>query len=140
MMSQELKIVRKVLMGYSFNKDGYEYRFLSIDPDEKEWSYNIVVDVTLPKKGQSYATPVFSGHIHDILSNIWKYIGTSFSYSEKILVDGEEPVKGNVYISPEKQKDYLNSFDFLGICEYVDRGIVVKLRTLPENGERWVVV
>jgi hypothetical protein len=71
MMSQELKIVRKVLMGYSFNKDGYEYRFLSIDPDEKEWSYNIVVDVTLPKKGQSYATPVFSGHIHDILSNIW---------------------------------------------------------------------
>jgi hypothetical protein len=42
--------------------------------------------------------------------------------------------------SPEKQKDYLNSFDFLGICEYVDRGIVVKLRTLPENGERWVVV
>jgi hypothetical protein len=105
MMSQELKIVRKVLMGYSFNKDGYEYRFLSIDPDEKEWSYNIVVDVTLPKKGQSYATPVFSGHIHDILSNIWKYIGTSFSYSEKILVDGEEPVKGNVYISPEKQKE-----------------------------------
>jgi hypothetical protein len=35
----------------------------------------------------------------------WKYIGTSFSYSEKILVDGEEPVKGNVYISPEKQKE-----------------------------------
>ncbi len=22
---------------------------------------------------------IFSGHIHDILSNIWKYIGTSFS-------------------------------------------------------------
>ena len=92
-------------MGNSFNKDGYEYRFLSIDPDEKGWSYNIVVDVTLPEKGQSYATPVFSGHIHDILSNIWKYIGTSFSYSEKILVDGEEPVKGNVYISPKKQKE-----------------------------------
>jgi hypothetical protein len=92
-------------MGNSFNKDGYEYRFLSIDSDEKGWAYDIVVDVTLPKKGQSYATPVFSGHIHDILSNIWKYIGTSFSYSEKILVDGEEPVKGNVYISPKKQKE-----------------------------------
>ena len=104
-MNKELKLVRRVLIGNSFNKDGYEYRFLSIDPDDRELAYNIVVDVTLPKKGQSYATPVFSGHIHDILSNIWKYIGTSFSYSEKILVDGEDSAKGGVYISPEKQKE-----------------------------------
>jgi hypothetical protein len=104
-MSSELKLIRRVLIGNSFNKDGYEYRFLSIDPDQKGWAYDIVVDVTLPKKGQSYATPVFSGHIHDILSNIWKYIGTSFSYSEKILVDGEDSVKGGVYISPKKQKE-----------------------------------
>jgi hypothetical protein len=104
-MNKELKLVRRVLIGNSFNKDGYEYRFLSIDPDDRELAYNIVVDVTLPKKGQSYATPVFSGHIHDILSNIWKYIGTSFSYSEKILVDGEDSAKGGVYISPKKQKE-----------------------------------
>jgi hypothetical protein len=104
-MNKELKLIRRVLIGNSFNKDGYEYRFLSIDPDDRELAYNIVVDVTLPKKGQSYATPVFSGHIHDILSNIWKYIGTSFSYSEKILVDGEDSVKGGVYISPKKQKE-----------------------------------
>lgn len=104
-MNKELKLVRRVLIGNSFNKDGYEYRFLSIDPDDRELAYNIVVDVTLPEKGQSYATPVFSGHIHDILSNIWKYIGTSFSYSEKILVDGEDSVKGGVYISPKKQKE-----------------------------------
>jgi hypothetical protein len=104
-MNKELKLVRRVLIGNSFNKDGYEYRFLSIDPDQKGWAYDIVVDVTLPKKGQSYATPVFSGHIHDILSNIWKYIGTSFSYSEKILVYGEDSAKGGVYISPKKQKE-----------------------------------
>jgi hypothetical protein len=104
-MNKELKLVRRVLIGNSFNKDGYEYRFLSIDPDDRELAYDIVVDVTLPEKGQSYATPVFSGHIHDILSNIWKYIGTSFSYSEKILVDGEDSVKGGVYISPKKQKE-----------------------------------
>jgi len=104
-MNKELKLVRRVLIGNSFNKDGYEYRFLSIDPDDRELAYNIVVDVTLPKKGQSYTTPIFSGHIHDILSNIWKYIGTSFSYSEKILVDGEDSVKGGVYISPKKQKE-----------------------------------
>jgi hypothetical protein len=104
-MNKELKLIRRVLIGNSFNKDGYEYRFLSIDPDDRELAYDIVVDVTLPKEGQSYVTPVFSTHIHDILSNIWKYIGTSFSYSEKILVNGEEPVKGGVYISPKKQKE-----------------------------------
>jgi len=103
----ELKIFRKVLMEHSFNKDGYEYHFLSIEPDEKGWSFDIIVNVVLPEKGQSYATPVFSGHIHDILSNIWKYVGTSFSYSEKILVDGKEPVNRGVFISTEKQREVL---------------------------------
>jgi len=105
--NSDLKIFRKVLMDHSFNKDGYEYHFLSIEPDEKGWSFNIVVNVVLPVKGQSYATPVFSGHIHDILSNIWKYVGSSFSYSEKILVDGKEPVNKGVFISSEKQRDVL---------------------------------
>ena len=104
---RELKIFRKVLMEHSFNKDGYEYHFLSIEPDEKGWSYDIIINVVLPEKGQSYATPVFSGHIHDILSNIWKYVGSSFSYSEKILVDGKEPIKGGVFISSEKQREVL---------------------------------
>ena len=106
---RELKIFRKVLMEHSFNKDGYEYHFLSIEPDEKGWSYDIIVNVVLPVKGQSYATPVFSGHIHDILSNIWKYVGSSFSYSEKILVDGKEPINRGVYISPEKQREVLHA-------------------------------
>ena len=104
---KELKIFRKVLMDHSFNKDGYEYHFLSIETDEKGWSFNIVVNVVLPIKGQSYATPVFSGHIHDILSNIWKYVGSSFSYSEKILVDGKEPVNRGLFISTEKQREVL---------------------------------
>ena len=103
----ELKIFRKILMEHSFNKDGYEYHFLSIEPDEEGWTYDIVVNVVLPVKGQSYAIPVFSNHIHDILSNIWKYVGSSFSYSEKILVDGKEPVNRGVFISPEKQKEVL---------------------------------
>jgi hypothetical protein len=106
---RELKIFRKVLMEHSFDKDGYEYHFLSIEPDEKGWSYDIVVNVVLPVKGQSYATPVFSGHIHDILSNIWKYIGSSFSYSEKILVEGKEPVSSGLFISTEKQREVLST-------------------------------
>ena len=104
---RELKIFRKVLMEHSFDKDGYEYHFLSIETDEKGWSYNIVVNVVLPVKGQSYAIPVFSGHIHDILSNLWKYIGSQFSYSEKILVDGKEPVGSCLFISEEKQREVL---------------------------------
>jgi hypothetical protein len=106
---RELKIFRKVLMEHSFNKDGYEYHFLSIEPDEKNLAYNIIVNVVLPIKGQSYATPVFSGHIHDILSNIWKYVGSSFSYSEKILVDGKEPVNKGIFISSEKQREVLST-------------------------------
>jgi len=106
-IDKELKIFRKVLIDHSFNKDGYEYHFLSIELDEKGWAYNIVVNVVLPVKGQSYATPVFSGHIHDILSNIWKYVGSQFSYSEKILVDGKEPVGSGLFISEEKQREVL---------------------------------
>ena len=46
--TRDLKIFRKVLMEHSFDKDGYEYHFLSIETDEKGWSYNIVVNVVLP--------------------------------------------------------------------------------------------
>lgn len=99
-----LKIVKKVLMNHSFEKDGYDYHFISIETDKEGWAYNIVVNVILPEKGQSYATPVFSGHIFEILNNIWKYIGSSFSYSEKILVDGKAPVS-EIFISKEKQRD-----------------------------------
>jgi hypothetical protein len=92
-----------------FNIDGYLYDFMSVELNEKGWAYDIIVNVVLPEKGQSYATPVFSTHIHQILSNIWKYVGTSFSYSEKILVDGKEPVNRGVFISTKKQREVLFS-------------------------------
>jgi hypothetical protein len=44
-----------------------------------------------------------------ILSNLWKYINDSFSYSEQILIDGKEPIKGGVYISREKQDKILTN-------------------------------
>jgi hypothetical protein len=103
-----LKIVKKVLMSHSFEKDGYDYHFLSIETDKEGWSYNIIVNVVLPEKGKSYATPVFSGHIFEILTNIWKYIGSSFSYSEKILVDGKEP-QHTIFITKEKQREIVTT-------------------------------
>jgi hypothetical protein len=106
-MSNLSKIAKKVLMSQSFFEDGYEYQFVKVELDEDNLSFNITVNVILPKKGQSYATAVFSNGIYKILDNIWGYIGSSFSYSEHILVDGEEPVKSGIYISPEKQNQLL---------------------------------
>ncbi len=103
------KLIKNMLTEEPFNIDGYLYDFMSVELNEKGWAYDIIVNVILPEKGQSYATPVFSTHIHQILSNIWKYVGTSFSYSEKILVDGKEPVNRGVFISTKKQREVLFS-------------------------------
>lgn len=106
-MSNIRKIIQKMLLKEPFYEGGFEYQFIKVTPDSKNLGYDILVNVVLPEKGQSYATPVFSGHIHDILSNMWKYIGSSFSYSEKLLVDGKEPVNKGVFISSEKQREVL---------------------------------
>ena len=106
-MSNIRKIIQKMLLKEPFYEGGFEYQFIKVTPDSKNLGYDILVNVVLPEKGQSYAISVVSGHIHDILSNMWKYIGSSFSYSEKLLVDGEEPVNKGVFISSEKQREVL---------------------------------
>lgn len=103
------KIIKKVLLNQSFFEEGYEYQFISIEIGKDGVSYDLTINVILPKKGQSYVTAVFSYHIHKILSNLWKYINDSFSYSEHILIDGKEPIKGGVYISGEKQNKILTN-------------------------------
>ena len=108
-MSNIRKIIQKMLLKEPFYEGGFEYQFIKVTPDSKNLGYDILVNVVLPEKGQSYAISVFSGHIHDILSNMWKYIGSSFSYSEKLLVDGEEPVNKGVFISSEKQREVLST-------------------------------
>lgn len=102
------KVIQKFLISEEFDVDGNKYQFISLKRLDDGF-YDIIVNVTLPKKGQSYAIPVFSEHIHSILSNFWKYFDTSFSYSEKILVNGEEPVKSGVYISPKKEELVLST-------------------------------
>ena len=106
-MTDLRNIIQKLLINEEFVVGGYTYNFLSVEPDDEGIFYNFVINVTQPQKGQSYAVTVFSEHIHDILVNFWKYIGESFSYSESILVDGEEPAKSGVYVSPEKQNQVL---------------------------------
>lgn len=100
------KVIEKFLIGEEFEVGDYKYQFISVKSSEDGF-YDIVVNVILPSKEYSYAIFVFSEAIHDILVNFWKYIGTGFSYSESILVNGEEPVKSGVYISPKKQEQVL---------------------------------
>jgi hypothetical protein len=106
-MTDLRNIIQKLLINEEFVVGGYRYNFLSVEADKEGIFYSFVINVTQPQKGQSYSVTVFSEHIHDILVNFWKYIGTSFSYSETLLVDGEEPVKSGVYVSPEKEKEVL---------------------------------
>ena len=109
-MSNISKIAKKVLMSQSFFEDGYEYQFVNVEEDKEfDGAFDLTINVILPKKGQSYCTIIFSNHIHKILDNLWGYIGSSFSYSENILVDGEEPTENGVYISPEKESEVLSA-------------------------------
>ena len=106
-MTDLTKVIQKLLINEEFMVGGYKYTFLSVESDDEGIFYDFVINVTQPQKGQSYAVTVFSEHIHDILVNFWKYIGTSFSYSETTLVDGEEPAKYGVYVSPKKETEVL---------------------------------
>lgn len=108
-MSNIRKFIEKILLKESFYEDGFEYQFIKVTADSENLGYDILVNVVLPKKGQSYATSVFSGHIYNFLNNMWKFIGSSFSYSEKILVDGEEPVNNGLFISLEKQRAVIST-------------------------------
>jgi hypothetical protein len=103
------KIIKKVLLNQSFFEEGYEYQFIGVEIGKDGVSYDLTINVILPKKGQSYVITVFSYHIHKILSNLWKYINDSFPYSEHILIDGKEPIKSGVYISREKQNKILTN-------------------------------
>ena len=103
------KIIKKVLLNQSFFEEGYEYQFVGVEIGKDGFSYDLTINVILPKKSQSYVTTFFSYHIHKILSNLWNYIDDSFSYSEHILIDGKEPIKSGVYISSEKQNKILTN-------------------------------
>ena len=99
-------IVRKFLIGQTFEIDGFIYKFLKIETVDLHGKIqlNFWVNVDLPNKDQSYVVPKFEGDIHSILENLWKYFDISFSYSiVKIYVNGEESAE--IYVNPEKLKE-----------------------------------
>jgi hypothetical protein len=109
-MFPEAKIAKKYLMHEPFKVEGFEYQFISVEPHE-DWAIDIVVNVVLPKKGQSFVTEKFSYDIHYIIAGFGDYLGSNVSYNEKILVDGKPAPEKGVYINEEDQDEIINSLN-----------------------------
>ena len=109
-----LKVVKKFLIGNTFDVNGFIYRFLSVEHLEffSKTTFKFTVNVDTPIVGQSYAVAKFDLDIERILMNLWKYFGMQFSYSiEKILVNGKPKNNNDVYISEEKQKELITTLN-----------------------------
>ena len=65
-MSNIVKFARRFLMTEPFFMDGFEYQFVSVEPED-DWAIDITVNVVLPEKGQSYITDRFSYNISQII-------------------------------------------------------------------------
>lgn len=99
-MSNIIKFVKKFLMSEPFYEDGFEYQFISVEPDE-DLAIKFIVNVILPKRGQSFVVNKFSDDISDIIENASKYIGNGISYRERILVEGKPFPEEGLYINDE---------------------------------------
>jgi len=109
-MIDNFKIIKKILMSETFNVDGFEYQFISVEPYQ-DWAINIVVNVVLPKKGQSFVVEKFNQDISHIIDRFSTYLGSVISYNEKILVDGRPVPKMGVYITKEDQNEIINALN-----------------------------
>ena len=109
-MIDNFKIIKKILMSETFNVDGFEYQFISVEPYQ-DWAINIVVNVVLPKKGQSFVAEKFNQDISHIIDRFSTYLGSVISYNEKILVDGRPVPKMGVYITKEDQNEIINALN-----------------------------
>jgi hypothetical protein len=97
-------------MSQPFFQDGFEYQFISVEPDE-DWAIKFTVNVLLPKKGQSFVVEKFSSDIAGIIENISKYIGQGISYTEYVLVEGKPIPESGVYINPEDCDEIMSSIN-----------------------------
>jgi hypothetical protein len=101
------KLIKKILIGQTFQENTFEYAFKNIQLNENEFAYDISVHVELPNPNQSYVAEVFISDIHNYLSNMWQYIGESFSYS--LVVTTNAPHKLEAYVSPEKYDEIVEA-------------------------------
>jgi len=109
-MNRTASIVKKFLMSQPFFEDGFEYQFISVEPDS-DWAIKFTVNVLLPKKGQSFVVEKFSYDIGIIIENASRYIGEGISYTENILVEGRPIPEYGVYINEEDCDEIIRSLN-----------------------------
>jgi hypothetical protein len=109
-MNKVASIVKKFLMSQPFYEDGFEYQFISVEPDE-DWAIKFTVNVILPKRGQSFVVEKFSYDIGVIIENASRYIGEGISYTEHILVEGRPIPEYGVYINDEDCDEIIRSLN-----------------------------
>jgi hypothetical protein len=109
-MNRVAPIAKKFLMSQPFFEDGFEYQFISVEPDS-DWAIKFTVNVLLPKKGQSFVVEKFSYDISGIIDNTSKYIGEGISYTENILVEGKPIPENGLYINEEDCDEIIRSLN-----------------------------
>jgi len=109
-MNRVAPIVKKFLMSQPFFENGFEYQFISVEPDS-DWAIKFTVNVLLPKKGQSFVVEKFSYDISGIIENASKYIGEGISYTENILVEGKPIPENGLYINEEDCDEIMRSLN-----------------------------
>jgi len=103
-----IKVVKKFLIGNVFEIDGFNYKFLSVEPYEfhNKSAFEFKVNVDLPEKNYSYVVAKFDGDIENILINLWKYFGVQFSYSiDEIYVNGVKRSDNDIYVTKNKLRE-----------------------------------
>ncbi len=109
-MQSLVKFAKKFLMSEPFFVDGFEYQFVSVEEFEGGFGIDILVNVILPKRGQSYLLDKFSHDISVIIENLGNYYGKIIAYNEMIYVEGK-PTTSKVYISPEDSNELMTSLN-----------------------------
>jgi len=109
-MSRNVSIVKKFLMSQPFYEDGFEYHFISVEPEE-DWAIKFTVNVILPKKGQSFVVEKFSYDIGNIIENASRYTSEKISYTEHVLIEGKPIPEYGVYINPEDCDEIIRSLN-----------------------------
>ena len=109
-MSRNVSIVKKFLMSQPFYEDGFEYQFISVEPEE-DWAIKFTVNVILPKKGQSFVVEKFSYDIGNIIENASRYTSEKISYTEHILIEGKPIPEYGAYINLEDCDEIIRSLN-----------------------------
>ena len=112
-MSDIVKIAKKFLMSEPFYENGFEYQFISVEPEGGIDRNNIqfTVNVILPKKGQSFVVEKFSYDIQGIIETMSKFVGHAVSYYENILVEGKPTPEYGLYINDEDCNEILRALN-----------------------------